>query len=142
MNYTISKVAVDSVTVEYSDGAWAVVPILQGWTKSDIHNSIIQFQTKQVFKSVDDVPLKVGDTGDTEKHYDKDGNELVEVEEIEYGYKEAREAKYPKLGDQLDALYWARKGDDSIQTGIDSAIKAVKDKFPKDDKKYKLSDIG
>ena len=134
MNYKITKVAVDSVTVEYSDGAWAVVPILQGWTKNDIHNSIIQFQTKQVFKSVSDVPVKVGDTGDTDK-------ELVEVEEIEYGYKQARETKYPKIVDQLDALYWARKGDDSIQTGIDAAIKAVKDKFPKDDKKYKRSDM-
>ena len=134
MNYKITKVAVDSVTVEYSDGASAVVPILQGWTKNDIHNSIIQFQTKQVFKAVTDVPVKVGDTGDTDK-------EAVEERVLEYGYKQAREAKYPKIGDQLDALYWARKGDDSIQTGIDSAIKAVKDKFPKDDKKYKPSDM-
>ena len=134
MNYKITKVAVDSVTVEYSDGAWAVVPILQGWTKNDIHNSIIQFQTKQVFKSVTDVPVKVGDTGDTDK-------EAIEEKVLEYGYKQARETKYPKIGDQLDALYWARNGDDSVQTGIDAAIKAVKDKFPKDDKKYKPSDM-
>ena len=41
----------------------------------------------------------------------------------------------------MDAAYKARLGDSSGQTAIDVEIKAVKDKFPKDDKTYTATDL-
>ena len=43
-------------------------------------------------------------------------------------YQEPRQASYPSLGDQLDMIYHAGLGGDEFQ----AAIKAVKDKYPKD----------
>ena len=42
-----------------------------------------------------------------------------------------RSAEYPSVGDQLDAAYKARQGDDDEQIAIDKLINKVKDKYPK-----------
>jgi hypothetical protein len=42
-----------------------------------------------------------------------------------------RLAEYPSLGDQADASFKARQGDNSQQLAIDTMIEAVKAKYPK-----------
>ena len=41
--------------------------------------------------------------------------------------------EYPSVGDQLDAAYKARKGDDAEQIRLDDHISMVKKKYPKSD---------
>ena len=47
------------------------------------------------------------------------------------GYKFLRKSEYPAIEDQLDALYKARKGDDSELKKLDRKITRVKKKYPK-----------
>jgi len=47
------------------------------------------------------------------------------------GYKFLRKSEYPTIEDQLDALYKARKGDDSELKKLDRKITRVKKKYPK-----------
>lgn len=47
-----------------------------------------------------------------------------------HGYRDARLAEYPSIGDQLDALYKARHGDDSELQAIDARIAEVKARHP------------
>lgn len=42
-----------------------------------------------------------------------------------------RRAEYPSVGEQLDAAYKARQGDNSAQLQVDAKIKAVKEKYQK-----------
>jgi len=46
-------------------------------------------------------------------------------------YASMRRAEYPSVGDQLDAAYKARQGNDAEQIAIDGQISKVKDKYPK-----------
>lgn len=41
--------------------------------------------------------------------------------------------EYPSVGDQLDAAYKARHGDDSDQTRLDGQISMIKKQYPKSD---------
>lgn len=137
MKYKITKVATDGVTVEYEDGAWAFVPILKSERKMDILAKIPAFASKEVFDKEEDVPLNVGFEGDTD---DAAATE-DEKNEVTYTYEQAREGNYPMVGDQLDALYWARQGDDTQLKALDELIKNVKAKYPKDDTLYKAEDL-
>ena len=137
MKYKITKVAKDGVTVEFEDGAWAFVPILAEDKRMDILARIPTFATKEVFKDEDSVPVDVGFEADTED----DAASQEEVREQEWTYSQARQGAYPNIGDQLDALFWAREGDDSQLKLLDDQIKAVKAKYPKNDKIYKAEDL-
>jgi hypothetical protein len=53
------------------------------------------------------------------------------AEQQNQAYREAREAEYPSLGDQLDALYKARHGDTGELAAIDARIAEVKGRHPK-----------
>lgn len=134
MKYTVKEVNTLFIKVEYEDGSNAQVPIAKGQTSNDIRFNIKNWSnsTHIPFDKVSDVPLAVDFAGDTD-------DDLTVANE--YNYKEIREVKYPNLGDQMDAAYKARLGDTSEQTTIDAAIKAVKDKYPKDDTKYTDSDL-
>lgn len=46
-------------------------------------------------------------------------------------YAELRRSEYPSVGDQLDAAFKARNGDNSEQKKIDAMILQVKNKYPK-----------
>jgi hypothetical protein len=46
-------------------------------------------------------------------------------------YASMRRAEYPSVGNQLDAAYKARQGNDAEQLEIDELIRKVKDKYPK-----------
>ena len=49
----------------------------------------------------------------------------------ENNYHEMRRTLYPSVGDQLDALYKARHGNDAALREIDKQIARVKERFPK-----------
>jgi XkdW protein len=46
-------------------------------------------------------------------------------------YASMRRSEYPSVGDQLDAAYKSRQGNDAEQIEIDGLISKVKDKYPK-----------
>jgi hypothetical protein len=126
LRYTVREVAVNSVTIDFENGAWATVPIDASMSKGDIEARIRQFAFVPAhFSSAADVPLVAGDEG-----------ELVAEAELnaarKYTYRDIRAMHYPSLGDQLDAAYWARNGRTEDQEVIDAAIAQVKRIIPKD----------
>jgi hypothetical protein len=140
IQYTIREISTSSVTVDYDDGSWAVVPINSLMTKQDIERLIGDFQpVTNGFSSVDEVPFTVGESGETLNRFEKElkaKQEEIQKEQEQinyrYNYAELRKIKYPKLGDQFDALYWARQGDNTKLQQIDQEIGNVKSTFPKD----------
>lgn len=131
MKFTIKKVNVDSIEVEFADGTIATVPTEKGQTKEEIINWVTGYNNVyEEWESVDDVPVKVGDVLE---------REAVTVDET-VDYKKARQHHYPGLGNQLDALYWEREGDDTYRKAHDVRIKRIKDTITKD-KTYKTTDL-
>lgn len=131
MKFTIKKVNVGSIDVEFANGSTANVLTVKGQTKEEIINWVDGYNNAYVeWESVDDVPVKVGDV--LEK-------EAVTVDE-NVDYIEARKHHYPGIGNQLDALYWEREGDDTYRKAHDVRIKKIKDTITKD-KTYKRTDL-
>ena len=58
---------------------------------------------------------------------------MIEVSDAshEARYAAMRRAEYPPVGEQLDAAYQARQGNDAKQIEIDRRIREVKEKYPK-----------
>jgi hypothetical protein len=131
MKFKVTAKTVDTISVEFEDGRYAVVPIKREQTKEDFilmassfHESNLE---KQAFDKVSDVPIEVGDT-------------WLEYEEPLSDYRAVRAYHYPNYGKQFDALYWAREGDDTEQKTVDATIKLVKEKIPKGTS-YKQSEV-
>ena len=57
--------------------------------------------------------------------------EKIFHDETGKNYASLRRSEYPSVGDQLDAAYKARHGNDAEQLAIDRQISNVKDKYPK-----------
>ena len=73
--------------------------------------------------------------GDSFKYPEGWWVEYIDLEQ-DYDYllakcHESRASEYPSLGDQADAAFKARQGDNSQQLAIDTLIEAVKAKYPK-----------
>jgi hypothetical protein len=61
-------------------------------------------------------------------------NVMPEVSEVNIkGYAAMRRAEYPSVGEQLDAAYEARQGNDAKQKELDRLITEIKNKYPKSD---------
>jgi len=60
-------------------------------------------------------------------------NALAEISDVNHEAKYAamRRSEYPSVGEQLDAAYQARQGNDAKQIEIDARIRKVKEKYPK-----------
>jgi hypothetical protein len=56
---------------------------------------------------------------------------LPTIPTADQDYTELRRAEYPSVGDQLDAAYKVRHGDNSQQIAIDATIAEVKARYPK-----------
>lgn len=134
MKYTVTDVTTSLIKVDYEDGTKSEIPITKGMTAVSIREAIQAWSGSRFtpFDKVSDVPVAKDFAGDTEDDLSTPN---------EYDYKQIRSFKYPDLGDQMDAAYKARLGDTSEQTTIDAAIKAVKEKYPKDGTKYTDSDL-
>lgn len=140
VQYTVREISTSSITVDYADGSWAIVPIHSAMSKQEIEDTIGNFQpSANQFDSTDDIPFVVGDSGEASSFAEKEAKrkqeELQREEEIKnrlLTYADLRSQNYPALGDQLDALYWARQGDDTVLQQIDGEIESVKTQYPKD----------
>ena len=121
---TIKEVTVDTLTVEYEDGSVAIVPINKNWNDLELNSQIFAYYNPRLsYDTVESVPVKAGDV--IEKRIPETEGDQT------YDYKEARKYHYPKSGEQWDAAYWSRQGDDSFQKLVDAKIKLVKDTIPK-----------
>ena len=118
MKFKVTDRSVNSISVEYEDGTTAVVPIFKGQTKENIITQVANYTNDPAYDSVSDIPVNIND-------------ELETSSVTNYDYKTARESHYPSKGDQLDALHWAREGDDTNLKAIDVSIKLVKEKIAK-----------
>jgi hypothetical protein len=60
---------------------------------------------------------------------------LVELSDADHEarYAAMRRAEYPSIGEQLDAAYQARQGNDAKQIEIDRRIREIKEKYPTTD---------
>ena len=126
----ITGITTDSISVEFPDKSVAIVPTSKDQTLSDITTTIFQFwDPTEKWANISDLPIKVGD----------EVTQIVEDRVLDY--QETRALLYPSLGDQFDAAYWARQGDDTQQKNIDAKIKLVKEKVEKG-KTYKQSQVA
>jgi len=131
MKFKITEVTTGTVKVQYEDDSWALVPISKTQTKIDIHQVILDYNnTPNPFENIKDVPVSAT----------SDFIEAEQKPEETVSYKQARVTHYPPVGDQMDALHWAREGDDTNLKAIDTAIKTVKTKIPKGTT-YKPSEV-
>jgi hypothetical protein len=139
IKYVVREVSTSSITVDYEDGSWAVVPINSLMSKQDIERLIGDFQpSSNGFSSVNEVPFSVGESGETLSRVERElklrqeeQQRLDEENNRLFTYADIRKEKYPDLGDQLDALYWARQGNDTSLQQIDQKIESVKNQYPK-----------
>ena len=132
MKYKITEIKTDSVKAVYEDGSWAEIPIQKTNNASQIQLAISSFNNNNPFDKVADVPVTIST--------DWVDPLVVEVDE-QVDYKTARAEHYPPIGNQLDALYWAREGDDTASKAMDTVIKEVKTKIPKGTT-YKQSEVA
>jgi hypothetical protein len=60
---------------------------------------------------------------------------LLEISDVHHEEKYAalRRAEYPNTGEQLDAAYQARQGNNARQLEVDEKIRRVKEKYPRTD---------
>lgn len=132
VSFTIRSVTPAHLTVDYADGSWANVPIRKGQSKEEILSIIASFNHRiEPFDTVDAVPFAEGEVGDapttqelTDAAVASNANDLMT-------YADLRAADYPPVGDQLDALYWARQGNPAQLQAIDAEIQSVKSTYPK-----------
>ncbi len=68
--------------------------------------------------------------GDTEIN-----SALQEISDVHHEEKYAamRRREYPSVGEQLEAAYQARQGNDAKQLEVDEKIRSVREKYPKTD---------
>lgn len=59
-------------------------------------------------------------------------NQTIQYRNTPVNYEVVRAYAYPKMGDQLDALYWMRQGVPGPLEEIDKKITEVKQMYPKD----------
>ncbi len=138
MKYKITEVTTLKLKVEYEDGSHAYIPTNKDNKKEDYAQLIVDFcNTPQEPVPIKDIPYEVGHEGEV-------GDDVGETytETVKYPASELREYCYPALGQQFDALYKARNGDNSMQTKIDAHIKFVKDNIAMDDKEYTWEEMN
>ena len=129
MKFTVREVGPNTVTVDFADGSWAEVPYTEGLdSKNDLVRLIDTYAPKDI--TIPDGLIAVGE--ELESVVPEEKEEEVKEPEVLMTYDQMRQELYPTRGDQLDALYWARKGDSSHLEEIDKAIEEVKAKIPKD----------
>jgi len=75
-------------------------------------------------------------TADVSRPTDEEINAaLLEISDVhhEEKYASLRRAEYPSAGEQLDAAYQARQGNNAMQLEVDEKIRQVREKYPKTD---------
>lgn len=132
MKFTVREVGLNSVTVDFEDGSWAEVPYSDGLkSKADLLRLIDTYSNK--LNTLPAEFVTAGEELDSEVITKEDEQRPDDdPEETLLNWKQLRQQVYPTRGDQLDALYKARKGNPSELQEIDVAIEEVKTLIPKD----------
>jgi len=132
--YTIRGVTTSDITVDYSNGTTATLPIRQRDSRLAILSRIAAYSgtSEGAFADVSDVPFAEGETAPVPLSSELEDLLTSEIENELLTYADLRRLEYPALGDQLDALDWARQGAGEQTVAIDQKIQDVKAKFPKD----------
>lgn len=137
MKFKITEVDTLKIKVEYEDGTWAYIPTAKDADKGSYAKLIVDYcQTPHEPVPVKDIPYKLGDEGTV-------GDDVPEVVTpvVKMESSSLRQALYPSLHEQFDALYHARNGNSAQQVKIDAHIKFVKDNIAMDSTEYTLDDI-
>ena len=130
--YTVREVTPSAITVDFDNGQWASFNITKGSSKAFLEDVIRSYHgEREGYDSVDDVPLKKGDSNTIMTQGEFNADQKTKRDAEEYTYATIRPFHYPSLGDQLDALYWSRKGDNTSLDAIDTKITSVKAEYPK-----------
>lgn len=133
VKFTVREITTNFITVDYEDGTWAQVPIRNDLTRDQIENIIADFNHSQTtFNNVEEIPFEVGEVVIAKNTKERNADTQNTIKNQPLDYKTIRAQSYPSLGDQLDALYWARNGDTSHLDAIDAKINEVKASYPKD----------
>lgn len=146
--YKITDVSTAHITVDLGNGNWAKVPIKKGESKADIEDRIRQFamQTSVAFDNVSDVPFAVNDEStilDQEEFASARSTLAQEnLDKQELNYKEQRFPHYPSAQLQLEAMYKARQGDNTLINKVDKAIADLKTRFPKTSNTVTIKDYN
>ena len=129
MIFTIREYGTNSVTVDYADGSWAIVPLTDEVlnTKAALAKYIQQWGPKPAVTWIDNTVIEAGTEVDTEASEYQDPT----ASEQTVTWEEARRSLYPGLDEQADAAYWARNGNTSLQEAVDTKIAEVKTLIPK-----------
>lgn len=129
MIFTIREYGTNSVTVDYEDGSWAIVPLNGDLlnTKAALADRIKQWGPKAPVSWIGNAVIEAGTQVDTDA---ADYQLPTEPEEV-ITWEDARKNLYPGLDEQADAAYWARNGNTSLQDDIDAKIAEVKTLVPK-----------
>lgn len=131
MRFTIREYGTNSVTVDYADGSWAVVPLYEDVlnSKGTIATHIAQWGPRRPVTWVLDPAIPVGAEVDTDAAEYQVRHANVEADEVTW--VDARRNLYPGFDEQADAAYWARNGSPRLQQNIDAEIARVKELVPK-----------
>lgn len=133
MDYKIIGVSTTQMTVEYSDGSWANIPIDSSWTKKEEYLSAIKDWSSQGKKEVPikDQLLKVGDTGVVGEGVP----EPAKPDPVKFSWSYMRQMLYPVTEAQLEALWDNEVGNTTKLDAIKAHIAMVKENIPKESTK-------
>ena len=127
MKFKITKIEDGVISVLYENNSTRSFEITSDHTKNQIARQIYVKLNSKTKMADDKLPFTIDQW-----------EELDDYNTVDY--KEARRETYPTISEQLDALYWARQGDDTKQKAVDDAIKVIKDRYPKDMKAFTLDE--
>tara|TARA_B100001094_G_scaffold316334_1_gene357412 strand:+ start:995 stop:1543 length:549 start_codon:yes stop_codon:yes gene_type:complete len=149
INYTVTEVTKEFVKVKYQDDREVTIPVRTWVDKDWIEANIQQIYNEVDEGSVDDIPLKVGDTGTipTIQEGEKSAKEnFAKQQELDnsytFDYKLMRRVSYPFINDSIGALMKAvLTGDKTELEAVNTIIEEVKTKYPKDDTRYTKAEM-
>ena len=139
ITYKVTDVTKSFMTVSYETGEWARFPLKKGTTKDQLEVIIRNYGPSpseyEPFDKVSDVPLQLNASGTITDAKEQQAVEQQLTEEASdkeaIDYKTQRKEQYPSVLDQLEALYQARKGDNTKLNQVDAIIDEVKASIPK-----------
>ena len=141
MDYKITGVSTTQMTVEYSDGSWANIPLNTEWTKKEEYLDAIKSWSSMARKEIPlaDQLVAIGDTGVVGEGV----SEPATPEPVKMSWDKMRLMLYPVAEAQLEALWDREAGDTTKLDAIKAHIAMVKEYIPKEstkEQKYSMDD--
>ena len=144
INYTVTEVTKEFIKVKYQDDREVLI-LVKTWYNKDWIEATIQQKYDEIDEgSVDDIPVRVGDTGTIPTIQESERARKEEIAKAKeksasytFDYKLMRRMSYPFINDSVGALIKAvLTGDKTELESLNTIIEEIKTKYPKDDTKY------